>query len=228
MDAQPREIATPRRPLAQTESLSSLAYRLIEELIVSLELTPGSNVTENDLSARLGIGRTPIREALQRLAIERLVVAVPRHGINVTEINIPQHLALLETRRVLDGLIAARAASRATSEQRDRLRDLASDITDAAVIPDVPEFMRIDGEADAILESANRNIFAVQATAPLHTHCRRFWFMYRQNGDLPQSARLHSDLFTAVADSDPTGSSAASDALLDYLVQFTRSALEDY
>ena len=211
-----------------TESLSTKAYRLIEEQIVSLELEPGRNVTEKDLSEKFAIGRTPIREALQRLAIERLVVAVPRHGILVTEINIPQHLALLETRRVLDGLIAERAASRSSSEQRNRLRDLASRITDAAAIPDVPEFMRIDGEADTILETSSRNPFAVQATAPLHTHCRRFWFMYRQNGDLPQSAQLHSVLFKAVADGDPSGSSTASDALLDYLVQFTRSALEDY
>jgi DNA-binding GntR family transcriptional regulator len=210
------------------ESLSARAYRLIEELIVTLDLEPGSNITEKDLGERLGIGRTPIREALQRLAIERLVVAVPRHGILVTEINIPEHLALLETRRVLDGLIATRAARRANEEQRDMLRKLAVEIIEAAAIPEVSEFMRIDSEADAILETASRNIFAVQATAPLHTHCRRFWFMYRQNGDLGQSANRHSELFNAVADNDEATAIVASDALQDYLETFTRKALEDY
>ena len=210
------------------ESLANKAYRLIEEMIATLELAPGSNITEKDLSERLSIGRTPIREALQRLAIERLVVAVPRHGILVTEINIPEHLALLETRRVLDRLIAVRAASRATPEQRDTLRDLAIKIVDAAAIPDAAEFMRVDGEADSILETASRNIFAVQATAPLHTHCRRFWFMYRKHGDLTQSASLHSVLFRSVADADESAAATASDALLDYLVQFARKALDEY
>lgn len=210
------------------ESLSNKAYRLIEEMIVTLELSPGSNITEKDLSEKLSIGRTPIREALQRLAIERLVVAVPRHGILVTEINIPEHLALLETRRVLDQLIAVRAASRATPDQRDTLRDLATKIIDAATMPDAAEFMRIDGEADNILETASRNVFAVQATAPLHTHCRRFWFMYRKNGDLNQSASLHNALFHSVADADESTAATASDALMDYLVQFTRNTLDDY
>ncbi|MDP6042406.1 MAG: GntR family transcriptional regulator [Candidatus Latescibacteria bacterium] len=210
------------------ESLANKAYRLIEEMIVTLELSPGSNITEKDLSEKLSIGRTPIREALQRLAIERLVVAVPRHGILVTEINIPEHLALLETRRVLDRLIASRASSRATPEQRETLRDLATKIIDAAAISDAAEFMRVDSEADNIIETASRNIFAVQATAPLHTHCRRFWFMYRKNGDLNQSASLHSALFNGVAKADESVAAAASDALLDYLVQFTRNTLDDY
>ena len=209
------------------ESLSNKAYRLIEEMIATLTLAPGSNITEKGLSEKLGIGRTPIREALQRLAIERLVVAVPRHGILVTEINIQEHLALLETRRVLDRLIAIRAASRATPEQRDTLQDLAMKIVDAAAVPDAAEFMRVDNEADNILETASRNIFAVQATTPLHTHCRRLWFMYRKHGDLTQSASLHGALFKSVADADESIAATASDALMDYLVQFARNTLDD-
>ena len=210
------------------ESLAAQAYRLIEEMIVTLELAPGVNVTEKDLSVRLRIGRTPIREALQRLATERLVTAVPRHGILVAEINLSEHLALLEARRALDGLIANRAAARATAIQRDRLRDLSTKIVEAAAIPDVAEFMRADGEADSIVAQASRNVFAVQATTPFHTHCRRFWFMYKESGDLTESATLHRALFTAVADKDERGATAASDALLDYLVAFARQALDDY
>ena len=226
-----RSHTAPLRPLPSDisgQSLSNKAYHLIEEMIVTLVLPPGSNVTEKDLSEKLGIGRTPIREALQRLATEHLVIAVPRHGILVTEINIPEHLALLETRRVLDRLIASRAASRATPEQRDSLRELASKIIEAATIPEASEFMRTDSEADAILDHACRNVFAVQATAPLHIHCRRFWFMYRKNGDLNQSAALHSALFNGVAGGDESIAATASDTLLDYLVQFTRNTLDDY
>ena len=129
---------------------------------------------------------------------------------------------------MLDGLIAVRAARRATHDQRETLRGLGSRIAEAAAIPDIAGFMRVDSEADAILENASRNLFAVQATAPLHTHCRRFWYMYRQNGDLNQSAAAHSALFQAVSDNDESAAASASEALMDYLVQFTRTALDDY
>jgi DNA-binding GntR family transcriptional regulator len=80
-------------------SLTDRAYRDLEEMIVTLQLLPGSAVSETALSQRLGIGRTPIREALQRLARERLVTILPRRGIIVSEINVKSQLRLLEVRR---------------------------------------------------------------------------------------------------------------------------------
>jgi len=215
-------------PLQQNESLAEQAYRLLEEMIVTLQLAPGAVLTEGDLSEKLNIGRTPIREALQRLSSEHLVTTMPRRGIIVTEINIPEHLALLETRRVLDRLIASRAARRATEEQKIALRNLGDKMMQAAAIPDVAEFMRLDSEADHILEQASRNIFAIRATAPLHTHCRRFWYMYQENGDLKLSAELHAAVFKAVAEADVSRAAEASDNLLNYLERVTRMTLENY
>src|SRR3954451_14174584 len=87
-------------------TLSDRAYRDIEELIVTLQLPPGSAVSEGLLSRRLGIGRTPIREALQRLARESLVQILPRRGIMVTQINARTQLRLLEARREVERLVA--------------------------------------------------------------------------------------------------------------------------
>ena len=81
-----------------------------------LELTPGSAVSEAMLSARLGIGRTPIREALQRLARERLVRILPRRGVIVSEIDVKSQLRLLEVRREIERLMA-RAAPPPTKAQ---------------------------------------------------------------------------------------------------------------
>ena len=72
--------------LRQVETLTDLAYRQIEERIVTLRLKPGEVLSEQWLSATLKIGRTPIREALQRLALEGLVRILPRKGILVSEI----------------------------------------------------------------------------------------------------------------------------------------------
>lgn len=208
------------------QTLAEKAYELIEEMIVTLKLPPGTVFSEADLSRQLNIGRTPIREALQRLSGERLVVALPRRGMMVTEINIASQLALLETRRVLDRLIATRAARRATPEQREILKELADSIQRAAVEENLAEFMRIDHEFDRIIEVACRNPFAVQANISLHAHCRRFWYYYQANGDLKRSVGLHVALIHAVKNGDEAASAQASDQLLNYLEKLTRAALE--
>ena len=93
-------------------SLTDRAYSMLEEMIVTLKLAPGTAVSEARLSQALGIGRTPIREALQRLARERLVTILPRRGIIVSEINVKSQLRLLEVRREVERLIARSAAAR--------------------------------------------------------------------------------------------------------------------
>ncbi len=208
------------------ESLADQAYDLVERMIVTLELQPGTVFSEVELSEIIGIGRTPLREALQRLAGDRLVVALPRRGMMVTEINGSEYLALLDTRRVLDSLIAVRACRRSTPEQRRLLKKCADEIRIAAGEDDMDAFMRLDRSCDELLEKSARNPFAAQLVAPLHAHCRRFWSMYKHNGDLTQSASLHAAIMEAVVDAEENRAREASDRLIDYLEHFTREALE--
>ncbi len=212
--------------LEKHQSLAEKAYKIVEEMIVTLELPPGSAFSEAELSERIGIGRTPLREALQRLINDGLVSAMPRRGMVVTEINIVQHLALLETRRVLDRLLSTRAARRATPEQRECLKACAAAMEQATKVGDISKFMHLDRQFDEILEAAARNPFAARADAPLHAHCRRFWYFYQNNGDLRQAADSHTALMNAVANGNEQAAITASDKLLDYLELFTRSALD--
>jgi DNA-binding GntR family transcriptional regulator len=211
---------------ANGASLADTAYERLEELIVTLKLPPGSVVTEAEIIKRIGIGRTPTREALQRLEVHRLVTPLPRHGIIIGELNVADHLSLLDTRRVLDRLIATRAARRANAEQRSAITQCASAIVLAAGSADLDKFMRIDHASDVILEAAARNPSAILATAPLHIHCRRFWYAFHQHADLVAAAGFHAALFRAVAEGDPEAAGTASDALIDYLEEFTRSTIE--
>ena len=210
------------------QTLAEQAYARLEEMIVTLALAPGSSFSEAELCARLQIGRTPVREALQRLAAEHLVATMPRRGMMVTEINIADHLALLETRRVLDGLIASRAARRASEAQRRQLRRHAEEITRAASAGDLAEFMRLDRESDLVMEAACRNSYAVRACAPLRTHCRRFWYCYQENGDLAESANRHTAVIAAVVSGDEDEARTRSEALIDYLVAFARAAIDEF
>ncbi len=218
-----------RRPAAgpqANETLARKAYAMLEELILTLALQPGSVVTERELIRLTRLGRTPLREALLRLGRERLVEVLPRKGILISDINIAQYLSLLEVRRVIDRLIAENAARRASADQREELRQIASAMEQEAARKHLVEFMRLDRAFDAVVETAARNSFAVSAVKPLHAHCRRFWYLYRHNGDLAKAAGLHSRLMRAIAAGNAREAGRASDALLDYLERFTKQTLE--
>lgn len=215
--------AATRRAL---ESLTERAYRQIEELIVTLQIPPGTVVSEASLSERLAIGRTPIREALQRLARERLVVVLPRRGIMVSEINVRTQLRLLEVRRELERLIARSAARRASEPQRQQFRAIASAMAAAARSNDDITFMRNDRELNLLELDAARNEFATGAMTLMHGLSRRFWYIhYKEVADLPLAARLHANLALAIAGGDGGQAAAASDRLLDYIEAFTRATV---
>ena len=212
-------------PIA-VQSLTDRAYAELEELIVTLKLAPGAAVSEAELSSRLRIGRTPIREALQRLARERLVTILPRRGIVVSEINVARQLRLHEVRRELERLIARTAARRATDEQRGRFRELASAFEKSARVNDDVTFMRTDREFNLLCTSAAHNEFAAGAMSLMHGLSRRFWYNhYKQAADMPLTAKLHADIARAIADKDEERAANASDRLLDVIEEFTRAAV---
>ena len=206
--------------------LSEVAYERLEELIVTLRVRPGAVVTETELMQLTSIGRTPLREAILRFSAQGLMSALPRRGVRVNDISQAQCMTLLATRRVLDRLIASSAARRATRQQRAALQTCASAIRKAAERDNLEAFLRADHECDVILDEAAANPFATQALAPLHVHCRRFWYTYRNDGDLGRAARLHSTLMTRVARGNEERAARASDELIDYLEEFLRTTIE--
>ena len=110
---------------ADARSLSDRAYYAIRELIVTLELPPGSVVSERELMERLELGRTPVREALRDLAREQLVEVYPRRGIFVSGVDVGDIAGLSEVRRVLEGQAARLAAERRNDRRSDRHRGAA-------------------------------------------------------------------------------------------------------
>ncbi|MGY3614750.1 GntR family transcriptional regulator [Bradyrhizobium sp. USDA 10063] len=209
------------------ETLTDRAYRQLEELIVTLALPPETILSEQSLAAKLGIGRTPIREALQRLARDGLVVILPRRGILVSQINLRTQMRLLEVRRELERLMARAAAERATPEEIAQFTTIARDMRRASDEADDMTFMRLDRAFNELVSQAARNEFASRAMGLMHGLSRRFWYQhYREVGDLPLSARLHADVAERIAARDPEEAAKASDRLLDYIESFTRKTIE--
>ncbi|MEO7055365.1 MAG: GntR family transcriptional regulator [Caldimonas sp.] len=207
-------------------SLTDRAYAEIEEMIVTLKLAPGSAISEVDLSAHLGIGRTPIREALQRLAREKLVTIFPRRGMLVSAIDVASQLRLIEVRRELERLIVRAAARRATEPERAAFRTMAGDFETAARANDDVTFMRIDRDFNVLCSQASHNEFASGTMSLLHSLSRRFFYRhYKQVASLPQTAKLHADIARAIAAGDEERAGKASDRLISQIEKFTRSAV---
>src|SRR5690349_24729380 len=219
----PRSNARPKAVLARAETLTEQAYRLIEERIVTLRLKPGDVISEQILSATFKIGRTPIREALQRLAREGLVTVLPRKGILVSDINPRNQLLVLEVRRELERLLSRAGAERATKEQREQLQDIARGMDRASKANDDIAFMRLDRELNRLMIDAGHNDYAARSMKLLQGLSRRFWYMhYREAADLPLCARLHANQARAIAQGDGDAAARASDKLMDYVENFTR------
>lgn len=212
---------------AEDGTLTDRAYRELEEMIVTLQLSPGTILSEQALAQRLKIGRTPIREALQRLARDGLVVIMPRRGIMVSEINLRLQLRLLEVRRELERLMASLAAERATPEERAEFAGIAKAMMDAAAKSDDIAFMRLDQHFNVLIATTARNEFARRSMGLMNALSRRFWYQhYQEVADLPLAAKLHAAVAEAVAQKKAKAAAAASDRLIDYIEDFARKTLD--
>lgn len=203
------------RPQQDDGSLAEQAYRLLEAQLVTLELAPGALIAEKDLVDKVDIGRTPVREAIQRLSAEGLLQVLPRKGLMVTPLLRSDLLQIIEARRVLERLMVVKAAERATPGQRQALALLAGHLEAAA--NDLEHFFRLDLRLDDLLEAACHNRFLVKALTAMHSQCRRLWYLHRDRLDLAVSARLHGGLARAVADRDSAGAIRALDEIIAIL-----------
>jgi len=199
-------------PAANNGSMAETAYRLLEEQLVTLKFPPGELVAERDLMEKTGIGRTPVREAIQKLSAQGMLQIMPRKGLMVTPLRRSDLLQIVEARRVLERLMVVKAAERATPDQRQALRILATHMDTAG--NDLESFFRLDRRLDELLEAACNNRYLVNALAAMHSQCRRLWYLHRQSLNLPLSAQLHGGLARAVADDDGAGAIRALDEII--------------
>jgi DNA-binding GntR family transcriptional regulator len=209
------------------ETLAESAYRAIEELIVTQRLPPGTMVSENQLSEQLGCGRTPIREALQRLRFQGYVDIHPRRGVQVASVDILKQLELLEVRRPLEVLVAQLAARRATEAQRTAMLALAEDIRAAAATADPVRYLQATRATHEAAAEAAHNAVLAATIAMVHGQSRRFWYAQTAaSGTFTEGSEIHAAKLRAIAAGDEAAAAASADRLLDYLERLTRGALD--
>jgi len=204
------------------KKLSEKAYIILEDLLVTLKLEPGKTYSEKELIEITGISRTPLREALLKLSHQAIINIIPRHGIEISDINMSNQLAILETRKVLDNLLISRAARYATPLEKEKILECKDLINEAVKNNDILEYMKLDKELDNVVYTAGRNEFAYNATAPLHLRSRRFWYYFKGLEDLQSSAQVHTDLIDAIIASNESLALELSNKINDNLVEVVK------
>lgn len=200
-------------------SQSEAAYLRIRDRIVSLDMPPGSVVQEARLRAELEIGRTPIREALQRLALENLVKSVPHRGTFVTDVNITDLARITEVRVVLESHAARLAAERLVAADRIAIQELL-DVLEAGGATDQRELMRLDQQIHRQIYRAARNSFLENTLERYLNLSLRLWYLVLDHEvRLREAVVEHVELLRAVLAGD---GSRAEDGMRRHVTGFER------
>jgi len=191
-------------------TLGETAYDEIRSMIVRLDLAPGDVLREDDLRERLGIGRTPIREALQRLAREHFVTVIPRRGMFVAGIDVSELSMLFETRTVLEPYAARLAAARGTAEQ---WAEMSAELRTTKKAKNNEGLMAIDRRCHEIMWEAAGNRFLVDTLDTLYAQSDRLWHLYLSEvADMGHAVAEHADILDALESGDGDRVSALVEA----------------
>jgi DNA-binding GntR family transcriptional regulator len=182
--------------------LSDKAYQLIRRKIITLELPPLSAIDEQALMEDLQLGRTPIREALQRLAAAGLVISAPRRGMFVADIGITDLQKIFEMRMVLEGFCARLAAQRVTAEQLGQMQTVIAEL-EQTQNGDSKALMEIDERFHQLVYQAANNEFLADTLARLHAQSHRIWHLVLDRiGDVRGAMEQHIAITTALQEGD--------------------------
>jgi DNA-binding GntR family transcriptional regulator len=194
------------------------AYVAIRGLIVSLELPPGAVIDERELMRRIGLGRTPVREALRKLAQEQLVEVFPRRGMFVTGVDVRDLARISEVRTALEPEAARLAAERATDEERDELTSLSDAIKGGA------DLKGLDERIHRAIYAAAHNDLMEKTLGEYYVLALRIWMIALDRAeDLEEAVEAHRDLITAIVVGD---GDRAAELMRDHVENFERAMRE--
>ncbi len=187
---------------ATRKSLADVAYERLRDRLLMLEIKPGDILNDEQLAKELEVGRTPVREALKRLELDRLVITYPRRGTFATRVEVTDLAFISEIRAQLEPLAAARAARVASAATRERLRSVMRAVEDFDVsAASVVETLRLDASVHQGIYAAAANPHLEDILIRYDNLATRIWCMVLDRlPDLEHHVREHLDLLKAVID----------------------------
>ena len=208
-------------------TLAEKIYYDIEEKIVKLDYKPGSFLTESFLEKNLNCGRTPIREAIQKLAREGLIKVIPRKGLMVTHIDINDQLNLIQVRRELEKLMAKLSAKNASRAQKEKFLKI-SKLMKKCKNNDNTRFIKLDKEMNDLLAISCDNEFLRRSMRLVSGLSRRFWFYrnLKSLDDLTIIAGLHSAVCESIYKGNLLNAEKKTEKLMEYIEKFTKDSIQ--
>lgn len=205
-------------------SLTDKAYRTLVQKIVTLELAPGSVLTESRLMREMKIGRTPIREAIQRLIAEGLVTHLHHRGMLVADIRAADVQQINEFRGQMEGYAARLGATRMTPEQMDEVQRIHAALDKALADVDADRFVAEDRRFHALLARGADNRYLEDVCTRLYNlHLRLWYYLYKKRGGLKETVHEHQELIEALIRRDPEQSELA---MRNYVARLAREIKE--
>jgi len=165
-------------PLENYKPLRDVVFDYMKDAIITGKLKPGERLMEVQLAEKLGVSRTPVREAIRKLELEGLVVMVPRKGAYVADLDAKDLLNVLEVRSSLEGLAASLAAERITEEEIDKLKRIVEEFQKKIEEGDNEGLIKLDKEFHDLIFAASRNDKLIQVMNNLQEHVHRFRVRY--------------------------------------------------
>ena len=196
--------------------LRDVVFNTLRQAILTGELKPGERLMEIHLANKLGVSRTPIREAIRKLELEGLVTMIPRRGAEVAQITEKSMNDVLEVRRALDALCVELACERITQEDMGRLKQACEAFEAAVRTRDVKKIARADVELHDIIVQATGNQRLVQLIHNLSEQMYRYRFEYIK--DASQHQRLideHRMIYESIVKKDREAASQAAHVHID-------------
>jgi DNA-binding GntR family transcriptional regulator len=189
-----------RQPEGQL--LADRAYDALRDLIVTLEIAPGSPINDDLIARELGMGRTPVREAIRRLVLENLAVVYPRRGTFASEINITDLAYISDIRQQIEGHAARRAAERLTPAQKAELAGLLGEL-DGLPGADAERLMAIDSRIHRFVYRCAANPYFENDLGRYYNLSLRIWHLFLDRlSHLVSSIDEHRALLEAIRDGD--------------------------
>lgn len=201
---------TTSRGRAPAQSLRDMAFEAIKRRIITCELRPGEVLSEAVLSDTLNIGRTPVRQAIDRLMTSGLVDVLPRKGVMVKPITLDEIFDIIEVRLINESHCARRAATQADESEIARMAANVNAMWSAAESADVDTMMDLDHAFHAIISGASRNAVVAEILGNLHDRSTRLWFISLRA--VEQHVRVceqHAAIVDGIRRRDPDAAEAA-------------------
>jgi DNA-binding GntR family transcriptional regulator len=205
------------------QSLRDQAYEAIKDRIITCKFKPGECINEASVSALLGLGRTPVHQALDRLMLEEMVEVIPRKGVIVKPVILHDVLQMIDVRMINESQCARLAATRADDSHIQGLSKIIDQAKTAIGRRDINALMTLDREFHMLLASASQNFELAEIIRKLNERSLRFWFISFTTPDHHRSfQQQHEDLFDAIRDRD---ADAAEQAMRVHIEAFRKSVV---